>query len=364
MMWHARAAECDWHRLAIALAGPIIAVACCPPVAAVDDVLLQTMKGQIVTGIVDDQTSLGTLGTRVFPQQFLSNFRSANPGFFSLATGNPNLPPSVEGFPSNHDVSFDLLPMTAGLVSSNLLYWDCSDLDGDGLELDDVNFVRPLGMVWEVFDANFSMYTADGTDELVPGGLIQRTSSDIDPLDGIDTGSIHKHLALQLRDDDGNLDTSPAQGIYMIAWQARSAGFETSDPFLFVLRTSTVSDAVRDLAADWALTNIDVLTSPLRLSGDYNQNDVVDAADYVVWRNSLGQMGMDLAADGDGNGTIDAGDHDLWRANFGATGGSGASFRDDPNGRATVPEPPLLSLCCVALARTMGMRRVRCAISD
>ena len=35
------------------------------------------------------------------------------------------------------------------------------------------------------------------------------------------------------------------------------------------------------------------------LDGDYNANGVVDAADYTVWRDSLGQTGMGLAADGD-----------------------------------------------------------------
>src|SRR5688572_16273569 len=87
-------------RVTVAIA---IAAASYHPAAAVDDVLLQTMSGKIVTGIVDDQTSTGTIGAKIFRQQFLSNFRAANPGFFALATGNPNLPPGVAGFPSNHE---------------------------------------------------------------------------------------------------------------------------------------------------------------------------------------------------------------------------------------------------------------------
>jgi hypothetical protein len=53
------------------------------------------------------------------------------------------------------------------------------------------------------------------------------------------------------------------------------------------------------------------------LPGDYNQNGVVDAADYVAWRNTLGQSGSGLGADGNGNGRIDAGDYAVWRAHFG-----------------------------------------------
>ena len=54
-----------------------------------------------------------------------------------------------------------------------------------------------------------------------------------------------------------------------------------------------------------------------RLAGDYNRDGVVDAADYVVWRKTLGSD-TELAADGSRNGVIDPADYELWRANFGA----------------------------------------------
>ena len=50
--------------------------------------------------------------------------------------------------------------------------------------------------------------------------------------------------------------------------------------------------------------------------GDYNKNSVVDAADYVVWRDTLGST-TDLRADGIADGTIDQADYDFWRAHFG-----------------------------------------------
>jgi hypothetical protein len=54
---------------------------------------------------------------------------------------------------------------------------------------------------------------------------------------------------------------------------------------------------------------------------DYNENGVVDAADYVVWRNSLGQtVPAGTAGDGNGDGMVTSADYDLWRADFGSTG--------------------------------------------
>jgi hypothetical protein len=55
-------------------------------------------------------------------------------------------------------------------------------------------------------------------------------------------------------------------------------------------------------------------------TGDYNGNGTVDAADYVLWRNTLNQtVSMGTGSDGSGNGTIDAADYNFWRARFGNT---------------------------------------------
>jgi hypothetical protein len=83
------------------------------------------------------------------------------------------------------------------------------------------------------------------------------------------------------------------------------------------------------------------LTAPL--AGDYNQDGHVDAADYTIWRHSLGST-TDLRADGNINGVVDAGDYDIWRANFGAISGSGSGAIGD----AAVPEPALLVLLSLA----------------
>jgi hypothetical protein len=64
---------------------------------------------------------------------------------------------------------------------------------------------------------------------------------------------------------------------------------------------------------------------PMRPPGDYNKNGKVDGADYVVWRNTLGQSGFALAADGNHNNQVDAGDFDIWRAHFGQTPSEGWS---------------------------------------
>jgi len=53
--------------------------------------------------------------------------------------------------------------------------------------------------------------------------------------------------------------------------------------------------------------------------GDYNGNDVVDTADYVVWRKNKGLMSGATTAqgDGDGDGDVDDDDYTYWRSRFG-----------------------------------------------
>lgn len=70
---------------------------------------------------------------------------------------------------------------------------------------------------------------------------------------------------------------------------------------------------------------LDLSTIPAlfpRLVGDYNLDGVVDATDYLVWRNTLGST-ADLRANGDNEGAswavIDAADYLAWKNNFGAT---------------------------------------------
>ena len=70
------------------------------------------------------------------------------------------------------------------------------------------------------------------------------------------------------------------------------------------------------------------------LFGDYNDNDAIDAADYIVWRNTLAAGGTELLHDAT-PGVVDGDDYNYWRAHYGdmLAGGAGA-LASTP-----VPEP-------------------------
>lgn len=94
-----------------------------------------------------------------------------------------------------------------------------------------------------------------------------------------------------------------------------------------------------------------LITSASELPGDFNNDGTVDAADYVVWRKSLGSTTL-LAADGDGNRQVGYEDYEMWRSHFGeSVGGAGeVAF-------AAVPEPGTGLLLTLAIARLAVLRR-------
>jgi hypothetical protein len=83
------------------------------------------------------------------------------------------------------------------------------------------------------------------------------------------------------------------------------------------------------------------------LPGDYNRDGTVDAADYVVWRNSPNNFGGDPAG------------YNTWRTNFGRTAGDNASLAAAANTAA--PEPSSLGLILFFALAIPRSRRVTSA---
>jgi parallel beta-helix repeat protein len=86
-------------------------------------------------------------------------------------------------------------------------------------------------------------------------------------------------------------------------------------------------------------------------AGDYNHDGKIDAADYTVWRDTLGST-ANLAADGNATHIIDPGDYIAWKTHFGS-GGSGASAV------APVPEPASFVLFLLGILQVQDYLRPR-----
>lgn len=140
----------------------------------------------------------------------------------------------------------------------------------------------------------------------------------------------------------------PPDGAYAFFARLTSDVYAPSDPFLVVINSVGLSGS--DMLAAAANINRDAL-----LPGDYNHDDRVDAADYIVWRNTMNST-TQLAADGSGDGVINLADLNVWRANFGHTFGSPASrVAIGPS----VPESSTVAAVAVAWLVLMWPKRHR-----
>ncbi|MGL4513748.1 MAG: lamin tail domain-containing protein [Lacipirellulaceae bacterium] len=99
-----------------------------------------------------------------------------------------------------------------------------------------------------------------------------------------------------------------------------------------------------------AANRFEFYVSPL-LPGDFNDDGHVNAADYTVWRDLVGnRVTAWSSADGDGDGLVGQADLSVWRTHYGQS-------RAASTASAAVPEPTAAGLLVVAAAAHLASRR-------
>jgi endoglucanase len=127
-------------------------------------------------------------------------------------------------------------------------------------------------------------------------------------------------------------------------WEGGPGKPPTNNPYMFLLDPANLGQPSQTDKAAMAVLQPHFATA---LDGDFNFDGIVNAADYTVWRNSLGQTGAGLDADSNFDGVVDEGDYDAWKTHFGDSSGA------DGTASAAVPEPSAMILV-VASSLTLG----------
>jgi endoglucanase len=142
------------------------------------------------------------------------------------------------------------------------------------------------------------------------------------------------------------VDTANSLGIAPFYWDNGWTSEDGQNGFgIFDRDTATVFD--QDM--------VDALTGGPELPGDYNADGVVDAADYTVWRDHLGER---IGLHNDPTpGTVGPEDYDVWKAHFGQVSAAGSGTLATA---AAVPEPATVVLWLAAAALAVIRRRVSC----
>jgi hypothetical protein len=99
-----------------------------------------------------------------------------------------------------------------------------------------------------------------------------------------------------------------------------------------VVRFETASTFVNEIIA---LDDVRIAVAPTPITGDFNADGIVDAADYVLWRDG-GPLQNDPTPG------VQPEDYNVWRTNFGLSAVAGSSL-----GAAGVPEPAAVVLMLI-----------------
>lgn len=158
-------------------------------------------------------------------------------------------------------------------------------------------------------------------------------------ISSVDTGIIPDGLG-----GSGSQDYIPGRNRFVDLHFFDISGAQAEDQFVFGVRGE-----VGKISAGVAGFTFDVIDPTTQaVPGDYNGNGLVDAADYTVWRDHLGQT-FQLENEGDGisPGEVQQDDYTFWAAQFSAGAASVAS--------AAVPEPSCFLLALGGLWMSIGL---------
>lgn len=178
-------------------------------------------------------------------------------------------------------------------------------------------------------EQTLSLFNYDG-----PGGPALAADLDLDSLAGLgDTGALSLDLESTLGIDQG------VGVLFDVMFDTTVTGTFGSTYTFNLSGEDLPGEQQQSLTLTLLGEVIDVL------QGDYNNDGLVDAADYTLYRDTLDST-THLAADGDNSGVIDAGDYTVWADSYGNT---------SPE-TTVVPEPTSLGLLFVGIAGAIRCR--------
>jgi hypothetical protein len=272
----------------------------------------------------------------LYPPQFID--RTPLPGnslgapAFALTTGDQR---------SAFETSEVRRPLLAPLAVGQTL---TANINGSALDAHAPSFT--IGNTFDLLAANGSERFSLFTNNDYHSGRWTVTG-DLDT--GIAPGSSFRIDFTLTSANSYNLVLSPVAGGAALFTQSGATLAGTAGASIATLRitdygTGSSSDGSKEYFFD------DLIITVPGIPGDYNNNGVVDAADFVVWRKNQGTTNT-LPNDPTG-GTIGTTQYNTWRSNFWEPTGSGLGSHVS----ATVPEPTALILLMFAAASRCLLR--------
>jgi hypothetical protein len=218
-------------------------------------------------------------------------------------------------------------------LNASIRVGDTLSLDLDGSALESTGLLYSKGNTFQLIGSDnqerFGLFTNNGYND-----NNWTTHSDVNT--GVLAGSAFRVTFTLVTANSYDLAILPIGGGNPLFSQTGVALTGTLDAGITQLRISAYgTGSSTNGSKDLFFRNL-MVSSQNALSGDYNADGTVDAADYVVWRKTGGTQAA----------------YDTWRAHFGETAGSGSTAIES----AAVPEPLMLTLLFTGILIWAGQR--------
>jgi autotransporter-associated beta strand protein len=188
-----------------------------------------------------------------------------------------------------------------------------------------INLIKQGAGTWTL--SGFNTYTGN---TVVGAGSLSITQSDI----LADTGDVSLWAGSTLNLTTGTTDT--VDSLYLNGISVQPGVYNSANSFGLIAGSGSLNVLTYDLP------------------GDFDNNNVVNADDLIVWKN--GMTGNNALGDTDGDTDTDGNDFLIWQRYLGRTNPTVAAS-------AAVPEPTSLVIGAVALITLAGVRRQRCVVA-
>ncbi len=230
----------------------------------------------------------------------------------------------------------------------------------------EIRFVNPTAS-----DIDFAQYQIDS-----PLGLLETGDSEwesladrgMDGVDGADPGSTIGDTLGELWAESENVGPNTLAELFLLGNSTVPAGGFISLGSAYdqdaLVDDENMTFEYFDINENAIVSAFVELIAPEGLPGDFNDDGVVNLADYTVWRNNLG--GSEAALNGNGDdtggssGVVDSADYALWKSEFGNSSGAGSLAAGS---QTNVPEPGTWALLSIAFVAGVCYRRTRTSVA-
>lgn len=212
--------------------------------------------------------------------------------------------------------------------------WDGTNQGGDGLLVEDVEYVKFTGITASAGGViNFDYFN------LIAGGIVD-TDTGLDDVSADENGMVlnpENGALISAYDRHGGFNGFQIVGDIPPPITALEIEVNTTTGEVILKNPNPIAIGIDDYSITTDQNTLDTSgwstleDQGVNRPGNFNGDNYVDAADYTVWRDNEGQDESALDGNGDGSGTVDAGDYDLWAENYGSLsiGWEAAGFASD-----------------------------------